>query len=1163
MPTIAELQIKVDSSPVEQGTKALNDFATAAERASTATDKKRKSDEGLSTATKQTAVEVDAAAKAAEKQNREFEALLGKIDPLTKKLNELARQEALLFANKESLPTARFEQYNASIQESVNKLIGLGDAQKTVTSGSDAVPDRLMRIAEAAVNATRAQQGLTDAYRGASEAEQGLVSSGAVNAANERAEAALREHNAKRELTEATKQAAAAEKAQADSLQDLLSKIDPTTRKLNDLEDLQKQLSVKRDLGLLDNDTFDRYNKTLELNRATLARYSEGLQTTGKTAKETAFALRGLPAQFTDIVVSLQGGQAPLTVLLQQGGQIKDMFGGIVPAFKAVGGALLAMITPVTLVAAGLSALAIATYSGSKELTAFNRAVIESAGYAGVSVNKFAAMRDSIADTGINAGKAAEALTLLASGGQVVGTLFTDISTSAVLFEKATGQALSKTIDDFNAIGKDPVAAAVRLDEKYKFLTSSVLAQASALERNGQESEAATLLQQRLSDQVSETAKEMIDQAGYIERAWVRVKGAISGTWDALKGIGREQSANDRIAELNRIRKSLQEGIDLNAKLGLKGFGKSKEISRVAEIDKEIAQIKQRNDYEQFGAENRAKAEDARRDAVSAQASALRRNETNLKGVAKAENELRKVRLENSKIEAGGNVTDDQRRISAENEARAVEELRKAKEKDAKVKPTTLDTRAISEVKNGLAEITAEYDGYYKRVTAIGQAGIVSDEATFNSQKAILEAQRKAVAESYDDQIAQINKLRDNKKNSASQNISLDNQLSKAESDRVIALEKIDAKQDALASKEQGRIEKRTASVAAYKAALDAQLESLQEQGARATDGVGRGDAASAVAKQLAENDRAFDKQQRQLADTYGKGSIDAVEYADKLKDLQDTHTAMTDQILKNDADIKAANGDWTNGFTKAVENAAEDGRNFAKSTEQAVSGAFNSMGDALAEFATTGKLNFRSLASSILADMAKIAARQAASSALSSLFGFASSAASTYFGGGANGFASGSAAATSSSLGASSAGYGSNYFPQAKGGAWDGGTKFFAQGGVFTNSIVSSATSFGMAGGGKGVMGEAGPEAIVPLARASDGSLGVRMIGNNDPSQMGSGVLVNIYITGDGTTTDTNDTNYADFGKQVGDIAERKYKELQARDLSAGGDLRRAINER
>ena len=130
---------------------------------------------------------------------------------------------------------------------------------------------------------------------------------------------------------------------------------------------------------------------------------------------------------------------------------------------------------------------------------------------------------------------------------------------------------------------------------------------------------------------------------------------------------------------------------------------------------------------------------------------------------------------------------------------------------------------------------------------------------------------------------------------------------------------------------------------------------------------------------------------------------------------------------------------------------------------------------------------------------MARIASQQAASSLLSGLVGLGVSAVGSYFGGGSgNGMTPGSAGAVSSNLGASQAGYGSAYFPQALGGAWSGGVQLFAKGGAFTNSVLSRPTAFGMANGGLGVAGEAGPEAIMPLARGSDGSLGVQVVGGS-----------------------------------------------------------------
>lgn len=1153
MPTIAELQIKVDSVPIEKGTKALNDFAVAAEKASTATDKKRVSDESLATASKKVATEADNTAKAAERQNKEFEALLGKIDPITKKLNDLAKQEATLFANKGNLSTAAFDSYNAKIQESLEKILGLGQAQTKVAQTSTEIPDRLQKIAQAAYNAAQGQENLTTALRGASEAEQGLVSSGAVEASNQRADAALKEYNAKRNLTDSTKGAATAQKSQSDSLQDLLSKIDPATRKLNELDALQKELAKRRDLGLIDGDTFTRYNNTLELSRAATSRFSEGLQNTGKTAKETAFALRGLPAQFTDIVVSLQGGQAPLTVLLQQGGQIKDMFGGIAPALRAVGGALVAMITPVTVGAAAVGALAVAAYSGSQELTAFNRALTLTNNVAGVSASQFSQYRDALDSTVTTSGKAAEALTLIAAGGKVAGDQFVAVAESAVLFEKATGQAITETIADFNALGKDPVDAAIRLDEKYRFLTASVLEQARALVEVGNESDASALLQDKLAEATTNAATKVIEQAGYMETAWNKVKGAITGTWDVLKSIGRDNTTSDNLKNLQEANRLIELQVrgsqNIQTAFTEERLAKDKiyQQNKVA-----ITQLEQRTQYEKLLADQQRETEQARTSQVSGTNAALKLNESGLDAVSKAEKRLSDVRLQNQKILDASKVTGDdvsaETRVKlAQNEAKAVEDVAKAKEKANKTPSTPIDTRGVSEVRNNLKELTAEYDGYYKKVTALGEANIVSAEATYQSQKAILEAQKDAVSQAYDAQVEAIKNLQGNKKNSASQNISLENQLSKAESDRVVALEKLDTKQEQLQLKEQGRIDKRTASISAYKAALDAQLETLRDTGARAVEGAGRGDEASVVSKQLSENDRSFDKQQRQLAKSLGEG-MDPTEYAANLKALQDTHTQMTEQILKNNQDIQNSNADWTNGFTKAVENAAADGRNFAKATETAVSGAFDSMGDALATFVTTGKLDFKSLALSIISDLAKIAARTAASQALSSLFGAAASA----FGGGVS---TGVSAATTSGFSE----YGQITTVQEKGGGWNGGKQFFAQGGAFTNSIVSAATSFPMSGGKTGVMGEAGPEAIVPLARAADGSLGVRQIGGSDSK---GGVIVYVTITGDGATTETSDAGYQGFGKEIGDYIDNRYRTLQEADLRSGGVLNRAIKE-
>ncbi|MEQ6474214.1 phage tail length tape measure family protein [Comamonas sp. wu1-DMT] len=109
-----------------------------------------------------------------------------------------------------------------------------------------------------------------------------------------------------------------------------------------------------------------------------------------------AAALRGVPAQFTDILVSLQGGQNALTVMLQQGGQLKDMFGGVGDAAKALGGYVLGLVNPLTLAAAAAGVLAYGFYSGSQEAQAFLVALETTGNKVGVNVQQLQDMASAM-----------------------------------------------------------------------------------------------------------------------------------------------------------------------------------------------------------------------------------------------------------------------------------------------------------------------------------------------------------------------------------------------------------------------------------------------------------------------------------------------------------------------------------------------------------------------------------------------------------------------------------------------------------------------------------------------------------------------------------------------------------------------------------------------
>lgn len=380
----------------------------------------------------------------------------------------------------------------------------------------------------------------------------------------------------------------------------------------------------------------------------------------------------------------------------------------------------------------------------------------------------------------------------------------------------------------------------------------------------------------------------------------------------------------------------------------------------------------------------------------------------------------------------------------------------------------------------------------------------------------------------------------------------------------VKAQKDADSQLEVLATNETGRLAKQERAISTYVQALGQQQRALELAGQRAVLGVGQGDRQNALSGELNSQQDRFAQQSLELANQKSDPSrnMSEEEFKRKSQALADANKAATDQIRQNYADVENAQGDWTKGATAAWDNYLDSAKDIAGQTKSLFGNAFSSMEDSIVNFAMTGKASFSDFAKSILADMARIATRQASSALLSSLVGAAASYLGGSAAGGGNGMAAGSAGAASSNLGASSAGYSSTYFPQANGGAWSGGVQMFADGGVFTNSIVSKPTAFGMANGKTGVMGEAGEEAIMPLTRTSSGKLGVMAMGGGGAG--GTQINVEVHIDGDGNATSTADApGYDLFGKELATFVEQKYQELRSRDMRQGGVINNAIKGR
>lgn len=277
------------------------------------------------------------------------------------------------------------------------------------------------------------------------------------------------------------------------------------------------------------------------------------LNNMGLSAKQTAAALRQVPAQFTDIFTSLASGQQPLTVLLQQGGQLKDVFGGAGAAAQALGGYVASLITPTSVLAAGLVAVAAGYVLGSKEAQAYTAALVLSGNAAGTTAGQLGDMaRQVAAASGATQGLAAQVLTQLASAGQVGAANLERFAQAAIELERAGGPAGEETAKAFAELAKSPLQASLRLTESTRYLSAATAEQIATLERQGRTVDAARLAQEAYASAIEQRTPDLVARLGTAERAWLAIKDAVKGVGDAFLEIGRADTLQQQVSSIDK-----------------------------------------------------------------------------------------------------------------------------------------------------------------------------------------------------------------------------------------------------------------------------------------------------------------------------------------------------------------------------------------------------------------------------------------------------------------------------------------------------------------------------------------------------------------------------------------------------------------------------------
>ncbi|WP_296267472.1 phage tail tape measure protein [Pseudomonas sp. UBA6562] len=406
MTTIAELGIKVDSGDAVSAASDLDQLTDAGKR------------------TEESAGKAGGAWEAALTGMRgDTRQIVQELQALNARQGEMAQQMATVGSAVTSA-SAAFTSAAASMTALGSATDQAGHAQATLTSATDAVSQaegraaesaderraRLESMAKASLEASEYHQSLAASVAKAGTAMEGAQSSATNWAAyqdeiNARGRALLETED---RLAEAARQAAATNGLQAQGLQELLGRINPVVAALDKLDQQQAQLRQFKDAKLLDDETFREYSTRIETARQKLGDFDEGVRNTGVSAGQTAAALRQLPAQFTDIFTSLAGGQNPLLVLIQQGGQIADSFGGIGPTLDA----LSEKVRSVLGLGGGIASVGQALGS----IGDGSNAAAEGAEAASESLGDMADGANTAADASKNAAEAAGALRTATSG---------------------------------------------------------------------------------------------------------------------------------------------------------------------------------------------------------------------------------------------------------------------------------------------------------------------------------------------------------------------------------------------------------------------------------------------------------------------------------------------------------------------------------------------------------------------------------------------------------------------------------------------------------------------------------------------------------------------------------------------------------------------------
>lgn len=962
-------------------------------------------------------------------QQNALKGLLENIDPVTKALNRLDEQQESLrkFQAKGFLDTDTFQAYNKILDDTRLKLTDTGEA------------------------AARAQAEL---------------------AATQAAE----------------KQSAA--------LKNLLGSIDPTIRAFNSLDEQHAQLVAHFEAGRINGAQFEHFNTILNQTRErlsgvadvlpeALSRQEAAARRAGISVGQYSAAMRTLPAQFTDIATQLAGGQSPFLILLQQGGQIKDQFGGVKGALTGVGDylrTLIGFINPVTVgiggLVVGLGAIAVAWYKGSQEAGEFNKQLILTGNYSAKSASQLTDLAQKIGGSSGKVAAAARTLAEVVGAGTFKTEQLETVTRAALAMQEATGQSVDTTIKNFQKLYASPTKAAEDLNSTLHFLTSSQYDYISSLERRGEKEDAAEAAAKAYSQAEQKRSQQILDNMGLIERAAGSVSKALKGMWDELLNIGRPDAPNDMLRKMQ---------------------------AELAEREKALLPERQRQGYGySYDTSSNDQEYDARRKAQLSAISALKAQIGPLQQAAQLQEDI------NVSVQKGIEV-DNKRTDALIYRNRILEQSATWQEKRSKALSELWKNVALAPDKWSDQQRQQAVDAINKqfhpnktpKTPAVKVSAGDRSTDTYNAETLALQAQLKTLQEHRDindvisqqrkqqwELISKISILEATANDPKGRALTIDEKSLLANKDKLLAQADINAALGDQIARQQklNSLADQATKFAQQQAAKQAEID------------------AAAAGTSTREAERAATRQR--LSETYAFNP-----------DAQKKVLAQQEETYRKEDELRS---NWQAGAKRGWADYADSATNTFEAMRNVSGATFSGLSDMLTSLVTTGTASLKEFTKSMLKMIAEVTNRLLVAYAVQAAMGWIS-------GGSGGGSTPGGAYANAA------AGVTFN----AKGGVYDspGLSKY-------VNGVYDTPQYFTFQGASKfakgGVFAEAGEEAIMPLTRDSAGRLGVRADGAG-----GSGhqINVDIYVDNKGNAT-TNTSGGGDAAARA--LAERMKQYVQ-----------------